>query len=181
MDYQAQQEIQRDLDGSESLLWSGRPKQGVLLRRSDGYMIPFSLLWCGFAIFWEWSAATSGAPPFFLLFGGVFVLVGLHFVFGRFISDARLRRNTLYGITNERVIIRTGKKVKSLNLRTLSDISLNEGSTGEGTILLGPESPMGAWQGGFAWPGMPQGTPQLEQIADAKAVFDILRKAQRES
>jgi len=87
-------------------------------------MVPFSLLWGGFAIFWLASALIGGAPLPFALFGVPFVLMGLHMIFGRFIVDRRERAKTYYGLTDSRVIIVGGlfsRSVTSLALRTLSE------------------------------------------------------------
>ncbi len=48
--------------GGERVAWSGRPVQGILFTARDIFLIPFSLIWCGFAVFWEASVlAMSGA------------------------------------------------------------------------------------------------------------------------
>jgi hypothetical protein len=150
-------EIQRELSSKERLLWSGQPRQGIALKSSDVMAIPFSLMWGGFAIFWESSVIDSNAPFFFMLWGIPFVLVGLYMIIGRFFFDASTRRNTFYGVSNERVLIVSGifnRQIKSLNLRTLTDLSLTEGREGEGTISFGGGSGMSSMFGGFAaWPG----------------------------
>ncbi len=107
-------------------------------------MIPFSLLWCGFAVFWE-TAAVKKEPPFFALWGVPFILIGVYFVLGRFFVDACSRAKTFYGVTNDRIIIITGfrsRQIKSLQLRTLTDVSLTESKDASGTITFGPQLPI---------------------------------------
>jgi hypothetical protein len=185
-------DIVQELDADEKVLWSGRPRQGILLHGSDIFLIPFSLMWGGFAIFWEVAALyatsrpTSNAPDFvrfvFPLFGLPFVAVGLYFMFGRFFVDRAQRAKTTYGITNHRVIIRSGlfsRTTKSLNLRTLSDVTLAEKSDGSGTITLGPTAGFYSRFYGASWPGMGRNlAPCFDTIPDAKSVYNILRRAQ---
>jgi hypothetical protein len=104
--------IQPELSSGENLLWSGQPNPSVIFHKEDAFLIPFSLLWGGFAIFWE--AAASGmvglarrdhAPGFFLLWGIPFVLIGQYLIWGRFLYAAWLKKSTYYGVTNRRVII----------------------------------------------------------------------------
>jgi len=175
-------ELRQHLDSGENLLWTGQPKTGIVFRTADIFLIPFSLLWCGFAIFWFTTALTSGAPFFFVMFGVPFVLIGLFFVFGRFIIDAKQRENTTYGMTDDRIIIKSGvmsKKVKSLNIRTLSDIEYSESNDGTGTISIGPKNPMTIWGNGMNWwPGM-KSNPQLEMIPNVRKVYSQIIELQK--
>ena len=173
--------LQSQLAPNEHLLWFGQPRSGVVFRASDVFVIPFSLLWGGFAIFWEAGVLASGAPLFFMLWGVPFVFVGLYMIFGRFIIDAKQRSKTYYGVTSERIIIVSvlfGKKIKSLDLLTLSEISLDEKSDGSGTITFGP-APVGyQWFGGTRFPGRgQQSVPAFEMIQNAKSVYDTVRSA----
>lgn len=173
--------LDSQLSPGERLLWSGQPRQGIFLRASDALVIPFSLLWCGFAVFWQWSVLSADAPFFFKLWGIPFVLVGLYMVVGRFFVESKQRTKTYYGVTNERVIIVSGifnKQVKSLNLKTLSDISLIEKSDRSGTITLGSDvDPQGQ---NFQFSGRSQpAPPSFDSIQNAKNVYEIIRSAQR--
>ena len=175
-------EIEKLLSSGERLLWSGRPRGGVRFRPADAFMVPFSLLWCGFAIFWETSVVTKGAPFFFMLWGIPFILVGLYIVFGRFFVDARTREGTLYGLTSERIIIVSGlfsRQTKSLQLRAVSEISLTECPDGSGTIAFGPQHPMSqrlpaGWPGGGRY-----ATPAFDMIEHVKETYELIRKTQR--
>jgi hypothetical protein len=182
MDYNLTNELQQYLDTNEKLLWTGRPKRGLVFRQADLLLIPFSLLWCGFAIFWLTTALNAGAPLFFALFGGAFVVMGLIFVFGRFIIDAKQREHTYYGLTNDRIIIRSGmykKSIKSLNIKTLTDIEYDERSDGSGTITIGPKNPMMMWGNGMSWwPGM-KAAPSLDFIQDVRKVYNKIIEVQR--
>lgn len=180
-----EQEISKELSGSERLIWSGVPRKGILLRGSDAFVIPFSILWCGFAIFWESMVVIQGAPFFFMLWGIPFVVIGLYFVFGRFIVEAKQREKTFYGLTSQRIIIISGlfsRKVQSLNLKTLNEITFREKSDGSGSIAFGASNPLFAMFGGMSWPGSSQYLPpSFEMIPNAKDVYEMVRKAQHEA
>ena len=175
-----EQRLARELTAGESLLWSGRPKQGFMLRPQDSFLIPFSLLWCGFAIFWEAGVVASGAPWFFKLWGIPFVLVGLYFVAGRFVVEAKQRARTIYGITSSRVIIISGlvrESIQSIQLRGLHDVSLTEMPDRSGTIRLGPAAVTSFFAP--SWPGSSQsGPPSLEGVPEVRVVHGLLLSAQ---
>jgi hypothetical protein len=182
LDPQAQLEIAGSLDPGESLLWTGRPARGVLLRPVDAFLIPFSVLWCGFAVFWETMAVRGRVVPFALV-GAPFVAIGLYVLIGRFFADARRRARTFYGLTDRRVILVSGlfsRQVDSLPLRTLSGVSVHLRKDGSGSLSFGPPHPFGSWYAAMPWPGTAgYQTPGFERIPDAKRVHDQVLEAQR--
>ena len=177
------------LDPGERLLWSGQPRAGIRLRAVDTLLIPFTLLWGGFAFFWEYMVLThmSNAPQpmvtIFPLFGLPFVFVGLYMIFGRFIVDAMRRGRTYYGVTNERIIVISGlfaPQIKSLMLKTLDAISFAPRMDGSGTITFGQSNFVNAVFPAGSWPGAGRfASPAFELIDRAKEVYDLVREAQR--
>ena len=181
INYELEEDLRPNLSQGEKLIWTGKPRTGIVFRSSDIYMIPFSLLWGGFALFWETTVVASGAL-FFMLWGIPFVLVGLYMIIGRFFVDAKKRANTVYGITADRIIIKSGvfrRDIKSLNIRTLSDITLTQKADNSGTITLGPTDYRYSMMQGMEWPGVKQ-PPRLELIEDVKTVYDKIIELQRQ-
>lgn len=133
--------IGAELEGGEELLWSAQPRQGLILRKSDNWMIPFSIFWAVFAINWEIEAISSGAPTIAILIGGIFVIFGLQLTVGRFFRDAALREKTFYGITDRRVIILSGIKEKqAIYLRRPEIETVSQPENEPGLLLLDPGS-----------------------------------------
>lgn len=188
MIHEAENAIREKLDADEELVWAGMPKQGFVLQPSDTYLIPFSLMWGGFAIFWEVSVLTmnsgeeAGVQTVFALFGIPFVLVGLYIIFGRFIHDAKIRSKTYYGLTNDRIIIISGlfqEQVKSLSLKTTTDISMTERANGFGSITFGQDAPYAAFIGSNWLPGIISTTAsKFEMIENPKEIYDVIRSRQ---
>ena len=109
-------QLQQYLRADERLLWHGTPDAGVLFTPEDAFLIPFSILWCGFAIFWESSVIGGNAPFFFRLWGIPFVVIGLYFVVGRFFYKSYRKRRTMYAITTRRAMM--------VESRTFADLPL---------------------------------------------------------
>lgn len=184
MEYTANK-FYEELNPGERIIWSGQPHQGLMLRPTDAFMIPFSLLWGGFAIFWEFGVVSSGAPFFFMIMGIPFVLVGLYMVLGRFFVDSLLRSKTFYALTNERAIIISGlfnQNTKSLDLRKLPEINLSTKGNGRGTITFGASHPMAWMYAGSGFPSMGRYNvaPSFEVIDDARTVYQHIKRLQRE-
>jgi hypothetical protein len=180
--YDVENELRSNLSSGEKLIWAGKPKTGIMFRSSDAFLIPFSLLWAGFAVFWETSVMTTEAPLFFKLFGIPFVLAAIYITIGRFFIDAKKRANTIYGITTDRIIIKSGlfsSEIKSLSIKSLSDITINQKSDNSGTITLGPTDMIFSTMNGVAYSGTKQ-APRLEFIEDVKSVYDIIIDLQRQ-
>jgi hypothetical protein len=175
-----------ELNPGERLIWTGRPQQGLILRASDWFFIPFSLLWGGFAIFWEYLVITSGAPGFIWLFGIPFILVALYLLFGRFFVDQARRAKTYYAITNERVIILSGlmnQEVKTLIIKNLPEINTTRTGSGSGTITFGPTHPFAWLYTGSGFPDMGRYniSPAFDSIEDVKTVYQIVKRLQKEN
>ncbi len=171
--------LQPMLSDREELLWTGQPKQGLLLRPYDLFLIPFSVIWSAGFLFGVGGALLSGAPfPFvfvFLFFG----LVAFYITLGRFLMDTYSRAKTVYGITNRRIIVQNegvGGKTHSYDLKTLSNLSLEHGRDGRGTVTIG-NAPNGRLVlRGFGFPGMGSYLPPaLEMIPDAQQVYELIQ------
>ena len=172
--------LESQLSTGEVLLWSGQPRGGLFFRPSDMFVIPFSLLWCGFAVFWNTRVWFSGAPIFFRIWGLPFLIVGIYMVIGRFFVDAWQRSKTYYGVTAERIIIVSGiftRKIQSLNLKTLTDVSVTERKDLSGTVTFGADRRASGWS--FTMNRNEPVYPVFDSIQDAKRVYDIIRNAQR--
>jgi len=104
------------LRADEELLWSGVPDPDVTFTRADRFLVPFSIVWASFAIFWETSVAVAGGPLPMVAFGGLFVVIGLHMVFGRFIVKRRSKQRTRYYLTTRRAVVIEPSGVEEVRL-----------------------------------------------------------------
>jgi hypothetical protein len=175
-------EITATLDRGERVIWSGRPRQGLMLRGTDAFLIPFAVVWTSIPTFGAWMTLTSPkGNPAAVLPVLLFVVIGLYLLVGRFFVDAAQRRRTYYALTNERVLIVSGlwsRDVKSLSLSTLGEIDVSARASGQGTIMFGrspyPSMAMSGWPSSRRYQ-----PPMFEMIPDVNAVAKLIRDGQR--
>lgn len=165
--------INNYLSPDEYVLWNGRPGSGNLLNKNDIFMIPFSIMWCGFVIFWEASVLISHAPLIFRLWGIPFVCVGLYMVFGRFIMKSHLRKETVYVVTNKRILSFVKNQVNTLDYHNCPAKTVTRHSGGSGTISFSSSTQANMM---FYWPNRSsnQALFELDNIPDVDRVLQIL-------
>lgn len=162
--------VNAQLTTDEYVVWKGKPAKGSVFSKADILMIPFSLMWGGFAIFWELSVLAMDAPLLFKLWGIPFVLVGLYLIFGRFIWQQYIRKRTFYAVTNKRVLRLRGNRVDFVSCGRCSEMQTTMNKNGTGTICFGPQ--MYPYYGSHRMRGaMPFA---LENISDVNQVFQII-------
>lgn len=154
-----------------------------MFSRKDLFLVPFSLMWGGFAIFWESMAVRqANAPLFFKLWGLPFILIGLYLVVGRFALDAFIRARTQYAVSDQRIIVlREGwfSKLVAIPLERLQTLDLDQNGNGTGTISFGNDIQAGyGRRGGIGlWTPALSNIPQFLGIADARETFDLIQRA----
>lgn len=186
-------QIEDFLDNGEEILWVGAPPRGVVLRAWDIFLVPFSILWGGFALFWTLIVIVSAISQSegggidvrftpFLIIGLVFSLFGLFLIFGRFIVDMTRRASTEYAVTTKRAIILSGFFGRSFDSMPLT-ASLRISVSGErrGSIKFGAgygffdfmnfSTAFGFWIG-------PSHPFVFEQIENVREVYGIVRGVQ---
>lgn len=180
--------IRPHLAGDETLVWVGRPRQGFAWSRRFLFAILFPLgpILAGTAFFLSSFSDSATHDPLILiprLIGlGVFAL-GIAMTVGTVGGDARRRRETLYAVTDRRVIIVSGQtrfRIKSVLLQTMSDLQLNEGHQGFGTITFGPRNPFESTNLAPPWPFSEwMSTSSFDELPRAREVFHLIGKVQR--
>ena len=120
----------------EQLRWAIQPKQGVLLRKQEGCLMPFFWVFFLFAVAWETIVITTSAGWVMTLWGVPFVLVGGYMAFGRLFHDAWYRRKVYYGLTEERLYILRHNQLEAHALQYIRQLKYVPRSKGHGDILF---------------------------------------------
>lgn len=141
--------LQSELMPGERIFWAGMPNPSVILHTQDWIMVPFSLLWGGFTLFmgadsfgwWHGKPGTARTWDFGAIIIAAFIVIGQHFIWGRFVMDAWLKRHTYYAVTDRRILLlQEGlkRKTRAVFLDAVGEIQRDGSSTG--SIWLGSTS-----------------------------------------
>ena len=135
--------IRGELEPGETLLWAGRPRQGLELRLADGprFLVLALVLGTILIPILQGAGNGNGPPLMFLLFCAPHLLFALAFLVGRPLYDIRLRSRLAYGITSQRALFVAGAfghSIRSLEFDALMDAQLiRRSKAGGGVIRFG--------------------------------------------
>jgi hypothetical protein len=182
--------LANELAPEERVLWRGQPENRRWFYPEDLVLVPFSVLWGGFAIFWEAGALTStsarestGVEVLFSLWGIPFVLIGLYLMVGRLFVRRWTRRGSLYVVTDQRILSFSPSwkgrfRVKMIWLSSYPPLEKRAGRGDQGTLCVGTTGPGQHWLGASSgWPGasrMRGSAIVLADIPDVAHVYTLL-------
>lgn len=166
----------------EQLLWSGKPKTGLLFRQSDLFQVPFAAIWLyivvtGFVVRQDGDLG-SAVDPISILFVGV----GLYLLIGRFIYEAIQRHYTYYALTNQRVMVKSGitsSQLRSTWLNSIVGIKISERRGGEGSLTFETVGNLSNNNVAnlFSRKSTDRDGPlSFEKIAEVRQVYDLVTK-----
>jgi hypothetical protein len=185
--------FQGELMPGESVLWMGQPNASVIFHKEDVVLIPFSLMWGGFALFWEamvlginfLNHAPKHAPHvmslFMALWGVPFVVIGQYLIWGRFLTARATKRRTYYGLTNQRVMVLQGgrrRRFTSATLVSIPNIDKSVGKNGIGNITFGPFPAQFATTANSWNSANVAGVPRFIDVENADSVYRMICDAQ---
>ncbi|MCL2152525.1 MAG: hypothetical protein FWH57_06135 [Oscillospiraceae bacterium] len=163
--------ISRQLSSNETMLWCGKPNSSFCRGKLDLVVFVFSIIWIGFCVFFLVGASIRSG-----LLGIVtsipFYLVGIYTFRKGFAIKYINKREMIYAITNERILITRVKaegRIKnttSAKIRIITDDNMFCNKKGIGSIRFSSGSTV---QGSKYW--------AFENIDSCEKVLDIYRKA----
>ncbi len=168
------QRILDELWPREAVLWEGKPSCCRLLHWSDILLIPFSFLWCGFAIVWELLVLSSqeSLPFFAKLWGIPFICIGLYLVGGRFIHMWYVRRHTWYVLTTARILVFCGGRTIALPYQGISFLEKHIDRHGRGIIYFEKHD----WYQLIWRPFFPVKPIAFEDVNQADKAYEIIQE-----
>ncbi len=191
-DQTAFEKLQSELFPKESLLWYGRPIQGLRFVPSDlfGIGIGILLLTASVALlsfvfgiiplpFYLKDNTGSDPRPAMVIVGAGFLGLGLYLAGGSYYLSARLRRQLFYGVTNERLLFlqdrgRRGESLTSMRIGEVPHLSITADKDGTGSLIFFARSTSGPQYNSVR-------SLSFFMIPEVKKVYSLIRGAQGES
>lgn len=149
-------------------------------------MVPFSLFWGGFAIFWFLGASgildlgTHRPDKTFrhvgMIWGTPFVLIGQYMIWGRFVYRWWVKKRTYYALTSRRALIvesgLRGRASSSAYFENLVRVDKRVRSDGIGSIMFGgPTADNSRWGENRRFE-----FPTFEDVDDVDSVYQIVAR-----
>lgn len=175
-----EKEFEYELIEGEKLLWTGKPRKGILFESTDRFYIPVSLIFTAVATMIFITVRKAEINSAFQWYILLFVIVGFYNLFGRFFYDSWRRANISYAITGTRAIIRSGiftKKYRSIYISDISELNKKFRQDGSGTIIFGPDIVL-YWVSRIPRTDLP---PKFERVANVQEPYSLLLKLQEGS
>lgn len=178
MKNKATEAIEPYLEADEVLIWAGQPKKGIVFESSDIVKTIYVIGLFAFTYFATKLLSEISifiAIPIGIIFYSGCILLGL----GRFFIDAELRKKTFYGLTNKRIIIKSGtfpKKFKTVYLNSKPKIEFLPNFDDTSTIDLGIKGPTIAGKGGLGWVPNINSYTSLYRLTDGNFVHQKIRE-----
>jgi len=176
-------EISTYLKPDESIIKTLYPKKVIPLRIEDWVKMPFFIIFCFlFAVILKYNLSDS--VQFRQLYD--YIILPLIIIFGLSMTVGKLffRRlgvvNSIYYITNQRVIIyniSSARTIKSFYFDNFPEMECRENLNGFGYIILGEKASLGVSNGwGTAGINMLEHKFVLNNITNVKAEYDFIKK-----
>lgn len=136
------------LDPQEAVIWSAKPERSLFVRRHRT-VSALGMLFLAIVVFWfgvtlAFVGANSAVVPSLLFYWGMpSLVVGVLLLYGPLVLASREWRNTLYLLTNRRLIIQHGIFSPRVSYVPLNDLPRIEIDAHEGwgnLLLLGDSS-----------------------------------------
>jgi hypothetical protein len=185
MDESIANQFEAELNPDEIIEWCGRPRHDFFFKYEDAYYIPLTLVYGSVLIFVGIKLIFGGRPYLLVCLGITAFLIGLFLIIGRYFYDIWERQNIFYALTNQRILIKYGRfnqNMKSLYLSAINEINIRTWKNGRGTILFGGSTALPWHQRRYNTEIIDRNLyqPGFEMIEDAKVVYDLIKKNQRE-
>lgn len=177
--------ILQELDENEEVLWSGQPNPNVYFAKGDLFLVPFTLLWCGFAFVGTYNALVRGTLSLFAIMPVFFCIIGLYITVGRFIVKKIRKMRTGYVITNKRafeIIVTRNRKTKEIYFSQMPGLNSTVNRKKRGSITF---SNANFFQDFYANTGMDfgmtqqSGFPAFYDVDDVDVPIRILKQQRR--